>query len=95
MPDAVGVPDIVITFPDQEALTPPGNPFAPATPSSLIPVAPVVACVIFVNAVFIHKVGVLDATPAVFIVIVAPDVELPLLYQAILDTGCMSNLLTE
>ena len=64
-PDADGVPDIVITFPDQEALTPPGNPFAPATPSSLIPVAPVVACVIFVNAVFIHKVGVLDATPAV------------------------------
>ena len=58
MPD--GVPDIVITFPDHEALTPPGNPFAPATPSLLIPVAPVVACVVFVNAVFIHKVGVLD-----------------------------------
>ena len=30
-----------------------------------IPVAPVVACVIFVNAVLIHKVGVLDAAPAV------------------------------
>ena len=54
-----------MTFPDHEALTPPGNPFAPATPSLLIPVAPVVAWVIFVNAVFIHKVGVLDATPAV------------------------------
>ena len=54
-----------MTSPDHDALTPPGNPFAPATPSSLIPVAPVVACVIFVNAVFIHKVGVLDATPAV------------------------------
>ena len=59
------MPDIVITFPDQEALTPPGNPFAPATPSLLIPVAPVVAWVMFVNAVFIHKVGVLDAAPAV------------------------------
>ena len=66
MPDADGVPDIVITSPDQEALTPPGNPFEPATPSLLIPVAPVVACVIFVNAVLIHKVGVLDPTPAVF-----------------------------
>ena len=30
-----------------------------------IPVAPVVVCVIFVNAVLIHKVGVLDAAPAV------------------------------
>ena len=64
MPDADGVPDIVITFPDHEALTPPGNPFAPATPSLLIPL-PCGAWVMFVNAVFIHKVGVLDATPAV------------------------------
>ena len=95
MPDAVGVPDIVITFPVQEALTPPGKPFAPATPSSLIPVAPVVAIVISVNAVFSHNVGVLDGDPAVFIITVAPNVELLLLYQAILDTGCMSNLLTE
>ena len=54
-----------MTSPDHDALTPPGNPFAPATPSSLIPVAPVVACVIFVNAVLIHKVGVLDAAPTV------------------------------
>ena len=30
-----------------------------------IPVAPVVACVIAVNAVLIHKVGVDDAAPAV------------------------------
>jgi len=67
VPDADGVPDIVMTSPDQEALTPPGNPFAPATPSSLIPVAPVVACVIFVKAVLIHNVGVLEATPAVFV----------------------------
>ena len=42
MPVAVGVPLIVITSPDQLALTPPGNPFAAATPSSLMPVATVV-----------------------------------------------------
>ena len=30
-----------------------------------MPVAPVVVCVIFVNAVLIHKVGALDAAPAV------------------------------
>jgi hypothetical protein len=30
-----------------------------------MPVAPVVVCVIFVNAVLIHKVGVLEAAPAV------------------------------
>ena len=48
MPAAVGVPLIVITSPDQLALTPPGNPFAAATPSSLMPVATVVAIVIFV-----------------------------------------------
>ena len=49
----------------QVAETPAGNPFAPETPSLAIPVAPVVACVIFVNAVLIHSVGVLDAVPAV------------------------------
>ena len=65
MPVAVGVPLIVITSPDQLALTPPGNPFAAATPSSLMPVAPVVAIVIFVNAVFTHSVGVELAVPAV------------------------------
>ena len=65
MPDADGVPDIVITSPDHEALTPPGNPLPPSTPSLLIPVAPVVEWVMFVNAVLIHKVGVLEATPAV------------------------------
>ena len=50
----------------QVAETPAGNPFAPETPSLAIPVAPVVACVTFVNAVLIHKVGVLDAAPAVW-----------------------------
>ena len=51
---------MVITSEDQAAETPAGNPVAVP-----MPVAPVVACVIFVNAVLIHKVGVLDAAPAV------------------------------
>ena len=65
MPVADGVPLIVITSPDQLALNPAGRPFAPATPSSLIPVDPVVAMVIFVKAVFSHSVGVELAVPAV------------------------------
>ena len=60
MPDAEGVPDIVISSDDQDALTPDGKPVAEP-----IPVAPVVEWVISVNAVLIHNVGVLDATPAV------------------------------
>ena len=50
---------------DQIALTPVGNPLAPETPEFEIPVAPVVACVILVIAVLMHKVGVDDATPTV------------------------------
>jgi len=56
----VGVPLMVITFAAQAALTPAGNPVAVP-----MPVAPVVACVILVNAVLIQSVGVLDAAPAV------------------------------
>ena len=56
---------MVITSPDQLALTPPGNPFDAATPSSLMPVAPVDECVISVKAVFTHSVGVELAVPAV------------------------------
>ena len=51
---------MVITSEAQAALTPAGKPVAVP-----IPVAPVVACVIFVNSVLIHSVGVLDAVPAV------------------------------
>ena len=51
---------MVIVLLAQAALTPAGNPVAVP-----MPVAPVVACVIFVNAVLIHKVGALDAAPAV------------------------------
>ena len=51
---------MVIVLLAQAAETPAGNPVAVP-----IPVATVVAWVIFVNAVLIHKVGVLDAAPAV------------------------------
>ena len=44
----------------QLAVTPAGNPLAEP-----IPVAPVVAIVISVKAVLIHKVGLDDAAPAV------------------------------
>jgi len=61
IPDAVGVPLIVIVLVAQTAVTPVGKPVAVP-----IPVAPVVVCVMLVNAVLIHKVGVLDAVPEVF-----------------------------
>ena len=64
MPEAVDVPLILITFADQDAVTPAGKPVAVP-----IPVAPVVVLVIFVNAVLIHNVGVLDAVPAVLFVV--------------------------
>ena len=50
------MPFIVITFADQEAVTPEGKP--DAVP---MPVARVVECVIFVNAVFTANVGLDDA----------------------------------
>jgi len=58
----VGVPLMVITSEAHAALTPAGNPVAVP-----MPVALVVACVILVKAVLIHKVGVLDAAPAVLV----------------------------
>ena len=60
VPEAVGVPLIVIVLLAQAAVTPAGSPVAVP-----MPVAPVVVCVIFVSAVLIHKVGVEEATPAV------------------------------
>ena len=58
VPDTVGVPLIVIVFDDQAAVTPVGKPVAVP-----IPVAPVVAWVIFGDkAVLIHKVGKYEAT---------------------------------
>ena len=62
MPDAVGVPLMVILFAAHAAVTPAGNPVA-----APIPVAPVVAIVILVSAVLIHNVGVEDGAPAVLV----------------------------
>lgn len=56
----MGVPLRVITFDAQFAATPAGNPVAVP-----IPVAPVVACVIFVIAELTHTVGDEEAAPAV------------------------------
>ena len=60
VPLAVGVPLIVIVLPAHAAVTPAGKPVAVP-----IPVAPVVVCVIFVKAVLIQRVGLLEAAPAV------------------------------
>ena len=69
MPDAVGVPLIVIVLDAKLALTPAGNPLAPDTPLFDIPVAPVVVCIMLGEmAVFIHRVVVV---PAVAVLIVA------------------------
>ena len=56
---------IVIVPAAQWAETPAGNPFAPRTPSFDMPVANVVVCVMAVNAVLIHRVGVVDGAEAV------------------------------
>ena len=53
------MPLIVITSPDQAAVTPVGNP-----EGLPIPVAPVVVCVIFVITVLTVNVGLDDAAPA-------------------------------
>jgi hypothetical protein len=60
VPLAVGVPLIVIVLLAHAAVTPAGKPVAVP-----IPVAPVVVCVMFVNAVLIHNVGDELAAPAV------------------------------
>ena len=52
------MPLIVITLPDQAAVTPVGNPEAVT-----MPVALVVVCVIFVKAVLTVSVGVDEAVP--------------------------------
>ena len=62
VPDAVGVPLIVIVFDAKAADTPAGNP-----DGAPIPVAPVVAIVILVNTVLIQRVGFDDAAPAVLL----------------------------
>ena len=60
VPEAVGVPLIVIVFAAHAADTPAGNPTA-----APMPVAPVVAWVILVRRVLIQRVGVDEGAPAV------------------------------
>ena len=61
VPEAVGVPLIVIVFDAQEAVTPTGSPVAVP-----IPVAPVVECVSRLNGVLMHNVGIPEAAETVF-----------------------------
>jgi hypothetical protein len=67
VPEAVGVPLMVMVLLAQVAETPAGKPFAPETPLLEIPDAPVVLCVIFVNKELIQSAGALEATPNVLI----------------------------
>jgi hypothetical protein len=67
VPEAEGVPNMVIKLPFQEAATPAGSPLAPIVPAFAIPVAPVVVCVIFVRDVLIQTDGVDEATPKVLV----------------------------
>jgi len=62
VPDAVGVPLMVITFALHDAVTPAGKPTAVP-----IPVAPVVAMVIGVSVVLTQSVGEDDGVPAVLV----------------------------
>ena len=62
VPEAVGVPLMVIVLDAKAAVTPAGSPVAVP-----IPVAPVVVCVMFVSGVFVQSVGVEEADPTVFI----------------------------
>ena len=60
VPADVGVPEIVISLADHVAVTPGGKP----EPVVSIPVAPVVAIVISVKAVFTTSDGVVDSAAA-------------------------------
>ena len=58
VPEAVGVPLMMMVFAAQDAETPAGSPLAPATPLLEIPVAPTVVWVMAVSGVLTHRVGV-------------------------------------
>ena len=60
MPEAVGVPLIVMVLLAHAAVTPGGNPVGVP-----MPVATVVVCVMGANGVLMHKVGEEDAAPTV------------------------------
>ncbi len=61
VPEAVGVPLMVMVSEAQAAVTPAGRPVA-----APMPVAPVVVCVTAVRAVLRHTVGLEEAAPTVF-----------------------------
>ena len=61
VPEAVGVPLMVIVFEAQDAVTPAGRPVGVP-----MPVAPVVTYVMAVRAVLRHTVGVEEGGEAVF-----------------------------
>jgi len=63
VPGAVGVPLIVMVWFDHVAVTPGGNP-----EGVLIPVTPEVLCVMAVNGVLMHRVGLEEAAPTVLVV---------------------------
>ena len=60
VPEAVGVPEIVIVLAAHAAVTPAGSPVA-----APIPIAPVVRWVMFVRRVLIQSVGVDEGTDTV------------------------------
>ena len=70
MPEAVGVPDIVIVLAAQAAVTPAGRPVAVP-----MPVATAVVCVIVVRAVLMQRVGVEEAAPTVLsgVTVIVPE----------------------
>ena len=65
MPDAVGVPLIVIVFDAHDAVTPAGKPSVPELPPDMPVAFAVVMVMLGLIAVLIHSVGAEDAAPAV------------------------------
>ena len=72
VPVSVAEPVIVMVLDAQEAVTPAGRPVGVP-----MPVAPVVVWVMGVSAVFVHSVGVEEATPAVLsgVTVIVPVAE--------------------
>jgi hypothetical protein len=64
---------MVIVLEAQVALNPAGKLLPPETPEFEMPVAPVVLCVMLVNAELMHKVGVVDAMPTVLAAVTVID----------------------
>ena len=62
VPDAVGVPLMVIVFEAQDAVTPAGRPVGVP-----IPVTPIVVCAMAGSAVLTHTVGVEEAADTVLL----------------------------